>query len=123
MNPYLVVTGAGGSFEDILILAVAGIVVVILALTILSIVVSLFRHLEPKDQSAVVEEKHKAPSQPAVEEINKSLFFDISKLDENQITAIFTAISIELKLYHEIEPAALTFDYRPRSISPWSMAN
>ncbi|MCK5832377.1 OadG family protein [bacterium] len=122
MNPFLVVTNAGGSFEDVLVLSITGIIVVVLGLFVLSLVVSLFRFLNPKSQ-VVVESNPKIASQPPVEEINKSLFFDVSQLDTNQVSAIFAAVSIELKLYHEIEPAELTFDYQPRAISPWSMAN
>ncbi len=119
MNPFLVVTKEGGSLADIIILSITGIVVVILGLFFISLVVSLFKHIFPAENEEPTPAK---TSETKIgEKINKSLFFDISKLSENQIAAIFAALTIEMKLYHENEPAELDFEYRPRNISSWAM--
>lgn len=107
-------------FGDVLSLSITGIVVVLLALLALSLIVALFKLIGPK-QPKVNEPKVKVTSKPTEEEINKSLFFDVSQLDENQLAAVFAAIAIELKLYHEVQPRELTFDYQPKTINGWSM--
>lgn len=120
MNPFLVITKEGGSLADIITLSITGIVVVILGLVILSFVVSLFKHIFNKENEEPAIAK---TSEVKIEtKINKSLFFDVSKLDENQIAAIFAALTIEMKLYHENEPGELAFEYQPRNISGWTMA-
>lgn len=107
-------------FGDVLSLSITGIIVVLLALLVLSFIVALFKLIGPKSATPV-EPKKNEPPQPSAEEINKSLFFDASQLDENQMAAVFTAIAIELKLYHEVQPQELTFDYEPKTINGWSM--
>ncbi len=119
MNPFLVVTKEGGSLADIITLSITGIVVVILGLFFIAFVVSLFKHIFNKEnEEPTIEETSEAKIGA---KINKSLFFDVSKLDENQMAAIFAALAIEMKLYHENEPAELAFKYQPRSISGWAM--
>ncbi len=109
-------------FGDVLSLSITGIIVVLLALLVLSFIVALFKFIGPKSATPK-EPKKTEPPPPSAEEINKSLFFDVSKLDDDQIAAVFTAIAIELKLYHEVRPQELTFDYQPKTINGWSMTS
>ena len=120
MNPFLVVTKEGGSLADIITLSITGIVVVILGLFFIAFVVSLFKHIfNEENEEPTIEETSETKIGA---KINKSLFFDVSKLDENQMAAIFAALTIEIKLYHENEPEELAFKYQPRNISGWTMA-
>ncbi len=114
-----IAVGMTGGLMDALVLSITGIVVVLLALLILSMVVSLFKSIDP--QKGKVTATETAPKNQPKKPEEVSVSNEIT-LDEHQTTAVLAAVTLELKLYHETEPAELTFDYRPRPISAWSMA-
>jgi len=120
MNLFLVVTSEGGSLTDILLLSITGIIVVILGLVSLSFVVWMFKHIFKTKQDVPVVVKE--PKKSVEKKGDKSLSFKVSELDDDQLTAIFTALAIESKLYHEDEPLEPTFNYQPRNFSGWSIA-
>ncbi len=102
-------------FGDIVSLSITGILVVMSGLALLSIAVALFKYIIPgaSKKPAVKKIERETPSKPVKK---------IKHLDEDQIAAIATAVTIEWKLYHEKPNKQYTFDYKGERISSWTMS-
>ncbi|HHS51161.1 MAG TPA: hypothetical protein ENN07_08620 [candidate division Zixibacteria bacterium] len=121
MNLFLIASGGRAlTFGEVVLLSVSGTLLVLLALTILALSVSLFKFFGKKTEKPP---KADNPGTAAVPPATENPPPNTPQLDDNQLAAVLAAVSIELKLYHEDELPQLTFDYTPRQISGWSMAN
>jgi len=101
---------------DVLGISITGILVVMFGLALLSLAVSLFKHFIPGAQKAptpIIAEDDEEPEMPIEKAHN---------LDEDQITAILTAVTIEWKLYHEEANSEYSFDYQGQSLSSWTIS-
>lgn len=103
------------AFSDVISLSVTGIIVVLSGLALLSIAVALFKFVIPGASKGPIQKEMSEESSP--ETIEK-----VHHLDEDQLAAIATAVTIEWKLYHEEPNKEYTFDYRGERLSSWTMS-
>ncbi len=101
---------------DILGLSLTGILVVMIGLALLAVAVSLFKFFIPNGKK----EEDRQPTPTGAPEIAAE---KIGQLDNDQLAAITTALTIEWRLYHEDKNSEPAFDYDGEKLSNWIMSS
>lgn len=112
----LATAAINNSPRDVLTLSITGILVVLSGLFLLSLVVAQFKRINRDSAGKEIASTKSEPAEPE-ESKNSRISFE-----DDEMTAIVAALTIEMRLYYDEEIGELPFTYEPKQPSNWANA-